>query len=328
VSEPPLARRAFLAQALPAALPVASAGRRAVPGPGRPKLRKLGTIDCGLVEATPVVLRGKLYRFESVRKEYHANTTGDSYFRFVDAESNRATPAFARGYHLGCAHAQGDAMFVYGVSRWGGPTVTVFTSRDLERWETRPALTTPGWGLYNTSVCRAGGRSLMAVEVGEPPAVVGVRFTNFFAESADLLAWKMLPEECVFTRERYSACPSIRFLGGQFYMTYLEARPGPSYETHVVRSQDLVRWEASPLNPLLRHADEDRRVANPSLTVDQRKLVAGAMNLNNSDVDFCEFRGRTVISYSWGNQQGTEFLAEAAYDGPLAEFLTGLFPGR
>jgi len=47
---------------------------------------------------------------------------------------------------------------------------------------------------------------------------------------------------------------------------------------------------------------------------------------NNSDVDLCEFRGRTIITYSWGNQQGTEFLAEAVYDGSLASFLKGFFP--
>ena len=50
------------------------------------------------------------------------------------------------------------------------------------------------------------------------------------------------------------------------------------------------------------------------------------MDRNNSDVDFCEFRGKTIITYSWGNQQGTEFLAEAAYEGTLASFLKGFFP--
>ena len=35
--------------------------------------------------------------------------------------------------------------------------------------------------------------------------------------------------------------------------------------------------------------------------------------------------GRTVITYSWGNQQGTEFLAEAA-DGVIDELLGGLLP--
>jgi hypothetical protein len=30
--------------------------------------------------------------------------------------------------------------------------------------------------------------------------------------------------------------------------------------------------------------------------------------------------GKVVITYSWGNQQGTEFLAEAAYGGSLEGF--------
>jgi hypothetical protein len=38
------------------------------------------------------------------------------------------------------------------------------------------------------------------------------------------------------------------------------------------------------------------------------------------DVDLCEFNGKTVIYYSWGTQSGNEFLAQADYDGPMAEF--------
>ena len=88
----------------------------------------------------------------------------------------------------------------------------------------------------------------------------------------------------------------------------------------------MIRWESSPLNPVLVASEQDRAIANPKLTGDQRRKVAGAVDLNNSDVDFCEFRGRTVITYSWGNQQGTEFLAEAVYNGTLASFLRGFFP--
>ena len=109
-------------------------------------------------------------------------------------------------------------------------------------------------------------------------------------------------------------------------MTYLEARPGPRYETHVVRSKDLIRWEASPLNPVMVASDGDKAVANPKLTDEQRKLIAGAVDRNNSDVDFCEYRGKTIVTYSWGNQQGTEFLAGAVYEGTLASFLKGYFP--
>ena len=109
-------------------------------------------------------------------------------------------------------------------------------------------------------------------------------------------------------------------------MTYLEARPGPRYETHIVRSRDLIRWESSPLNPVLVASEEDKRIANPKLTTEQRMKVAGAVDRNNSDMDLCEYRGRTIIYYSWGNQQGTEFLAGAVYDGTLACFLRGFFP--
>jgi hypothetical protein len=295
-------------------------------GGKRPAVKKLGTLDCGMVETTPVVFRGRLYRFEYVRHDYHANKTGASYFRFIDVATGKATPTFARGQHLGCAFVEGDTTYAFGVDKWGGSRVTVFRSKDLRRWEARPALRLPGWGLYNTSVCKADGRYVMAVEVGEPKEVVGVRFTIFFAESKDLLTWKLLPKDCVYSKEKYTACPALRYLGGYFYMVYLEARPGPAYESHVVRSRDLKRWESSRLNPVLAFSGADKRIANPKLTAEQKQAVAQARNINNSDVDLCEYRGKTIIYYSWGNQQGKEFLAEAVYEGTLADFLNGFFP--
>ena len=289
-------------------------------------IRKLGTLDLGMVETTPVVFRDRLYRFEYVRKDYHSNKTGDSYFRFIDVETGKATTAFAKGYDLGCAYAEGESMWVFGVDNWDGENVAVFRSRDLEHWEQHRALTLPGWGLFNTSVCKAGDRYVMAIEVGKPPQVVGVPFTMRFAESKNLLDWKLLPEACVYTKERYSACPAIRYLDGWFYMLYLESRPGPNYETHLVRSKNLIRWEPSPLNPVLKASPEDKLIANSKLNADQREKIARAVDLNNSDMDLCEFKGRTIITYSWGNQQGTEFLGEAVYDGALASFLKGFFP--
>src|SRR6185369_6911103 len=45
---------------------------------GRPLIRKLGTIDLDMVETTPIVLNGKLWRFEWVRQgtgqQYWNNT--------------------------------------------------------------------------------------------------------------------------------------------------------------------------------------------------------------------------------------------------------------
>jgi alpha-L-fucosidase len=137
----------------------------------------------------------------------------------------------------------------------------------------------------------------------------------------------MLPPDRVFSKDRYTACPAIRHLSdGLYYMVYLEALAGPVYSTYVVRSPDLVHWELSPLNPVLEFSDEDKQIANPRLTADERERIAAAVNRNNSDMDLCEFQGRTIINYSWGSQLGNEFLAEAVYEGPLETFLRGFFP--
>lgn len=292
----------------------------------KPRLRKSGTIDLAMVETTPLVFRGKLKRFESVRKEYRNNHTGDSYFRFVDVADGRPSPAFAKGKHLGSAIVVNDEAFVFGVARWGGSKIFMYRSKDLKTWNEREAIELPGRSLFNTSVCDADGRFLMAIEIGGPAEAAGVPFTMRFAESNDLKKWLLLDASHVYSKEKYTACPALRFVDGYFYMIYLESRPGPKYETHIVRSRDLIRWESSPFNPVLAASDQDKTIAEPSLSPDERRLIARAKNINNSDVDLCEYRGKTVIYYSWGNQQGTEFLASAEYDGSLKAFLQGFFP--
>ncbi len=312
-----------------------------IAAPGKPQIRKLGTIDCDMVETTPIVWRGRLYRFEYVRKDdYKPNTTGDSYFRFIDVESGEPTPALAPGWHLGSAHVEGDTVYVYGVNICGGSEIRVWWSDDLETWSDHTALSLPGWEIFNNSVCRGDGQSaalrqaqgrlcgrcVMAFEISAPPEETGRGFTMRFAESSDLREWRLTPADCVFSKDRYTACPALRFLDGWYYMIYLEARPGPTYEPHIVRSRDLVRWESSPLNPIMQFSPEDKLIANPGLGESDRTRIAGAVNINNSDVDLCEFEGRVVIYYSWGNQRGIEHLAQAVYDGTLANFLRGWFP--
>jgi len=291
----------------------------------KPRITKLGTIDCDLVETTPVVFRGRLYRFEYVRNQYWNNKTGDSYFRFIDHESGQAGKSFARGYHMGNVMVDGDALFVTGVNICAGERVDIFASRDMERWDSWNALNLPGYGLFNTSLCRANDSYVLMFEVGKPPEIAGVPFTARFATSHDLKRWELTPPECTYSKDRYTAPHCLRHLDGYYYNFYLEALP-TGYEQYVVRSKDLVHWAPSPLNPVLRASDEDRQIANQSLTPEQRARVSEAENINNSDIDFAEYQGRLVITYSWGNQRGVEHLAEARFDGALADFLTGWFP--
>lgn len=290
-----------------------------------PVIVKAGTIECDLVEATPVVFKDRLYRFEYVRQQYTANATGDSYFRFVDVATGEPTPAFATGAHLGCAYVEDGAVWVYGLGGWGESVIRLWRSSDLRTWDESVALELPGWELFNTSVCRGPEGYVMAIEVGAPPEVVGNPFTMRFARSDDLAHWELLPAECVFTRERYSACPALRWQNGLYYMIYLEALEGPQWLPYIVRSPDLVHWEPNRFGPLMEVSPEDKRFANPRLSEAERDHILAAQNRNNSDVDLCEFRGRTYISYAWGNQIGTEFLAEAEYPGSLDAFLEAWF---
>jgi hypothetical protein len=301
---------------------VKSAAGGPVDADNSPLIRKLGTIDLDLVETTPIVFNGRLYRFEWVREGYWNNQRKTNYFRLIDHETGVATAPFADGHEFGSAFVDGDTVYVTGTQ--GRDRVNMFASRDLKTWDSWPVINDRRYGIFNTSLCKTGDGYVLMFEIDKPAEEAGVPFTARFAKSRDLRAWEITTPECNYAKDRYTAPHCLRWLDGWFYDFYLEAHDG--YEMRVVRSRDLIHWQASPLNPVLRASPEDKVIANPNLTDAQRARVAHAINLNNSDIDFCEWRGRLVINYSWGNQQGVEHLAEAAYDGTQEQFLRGWFP--
>lgn len=316
-----LNRRTFLLAAAAGACVTGGIAR----GAERPQIEKIGTIDIDLVETTPVVFKDRLYRFEYVREGYWANKTGDSYLRFVDHETGEATPSFGKGYHLGSAMTDGERMLVTAVDIWDGERIEVFASGDLKTWEHWTALNLDGYGIFNTSMCKAEGEYVLMFEVGKPPEIAGSRFTARFATSPDAREWKLTAPECTYSKDRYTAPHALRYLDGYYYNFYLESVSG-TYEMRVVRSKDLIDWTPSPLNPVIKFSGDDKKIANPNFTDEQIAYIKNAENRNNSDIDFCEFEGRLVINYSWGNQRGKEFLAEAVYRGTEEEFLRGWFP--
>ena len=294
----------------------------------RPVIRKLGTIDLDMVKTTPLVWRKDLWRFEWVRQgigqQYGADERQTNYFRFRNRQSGAVTLPFADGHEFGSAFVEGTAMYVTGT--FGRSRINLFVSRDLQNWERRTVLNDPRYGIFNTSLWKAGDEYVLAFEIDKPRDEAGVPFTIRFMKSHDLRAWTLTPPECNFTKERYSAAPCLRWSAGWYYLFYLEAHQG--YETRVVRSRDLIHWEPSPLNPVLRASPEDNLIANAKLSAGEREKIVSAKNINNSDLDFCEWRGRLILNYSWGNQQGTEFLAEAIYDRTQEQFLRAWFPEK
>ncbi|MDX2445486.1 MAG: hypothetical protein QNK30_16955 [Bacteroidales bacterium] len=291
---------------------------------GRPLIIKSGTIDCDLVETTPIVFNGKVYRYEYVRAGYWNNKTGDSYSHFVDHETGKPTKSFAKGFHLGSAFVHNKIVYVTAVDIWNGEQIHIFASGDLENWESWLAFELPAYGIFNTSLTYAQKKYVLMFEIGKPEEKSGERFTANFAISNDMKTWEILSSDHNYAKDRYTAPHCLRYLDGYYYNFYLEANKG--YEMRVVRSKDLINWEASPLNPVLKFSEEDKIIANPKLSQELQKRITEAENRNNSDIDFCEFNGKLIINYSWGNQRGEEFLAEAYYEGTMKQFLQGWFP--
>ena len=297
-------------------------------------LHKCGTLAEGVVEATPVVWQGRLCRFEWVRSNAWGAGHDDrqqGYYHFVDMETGREIGVpFAHGHSFGCAYEQDGVMYVHGVRGNDGGTsvIDVLWSCDLCEWQCQTALLLDSdLRVFNTSVCCGKEGYVMAVEVSGSEEKVGIPFTVFFATSSDLMNWKLLPtDKHIFLRERYTACPSIRYYNGWYYIVYLERLPLNRWTPYIVRSRDLITFEVGQKNPFMIFDDDDKRPACDGL-FDALALekMHNAVNCNNSDVDFCDFDGRTVILYSWGNQMGTEYLALAEYQGSLQELLESYF---
>ena len=309
--------------------------------PKKPVIRKLGTISCNnIVETTPIVFRDELYRFEVVRRksfcsenvpEFWADLEDDPCLRFIHVRSNTSTPLFAEKHTFGFPWVEGDMMYVVTCAGrdWGSDTLHFFRSADLENWEQYAEFHLPGWHIFNMNIAKMGDVYTLMIEINAPAEECGPHpFTFRFAQSRDLVHWELMPTECAFQRDRYAGSPALYTLEGDphFYVGYLEEYPGPCYANCIARSEDLIRWEYSPVNPVLMFDEyEDKKIGSPFLTPADRARIETALDINNSDMELCEYLGRTIIYYSWGDQKGNEFLAEACYEGTMQKFLTGFF---
>ena len=128
-------------------------------------------------------------------------------------------------------------------------------------------------------------------------------FTARFATSTDLRRWTLAPRECNYAMDRYTAPHCLRWLDGWFYDFYLEDFHG---EIRAIRGplEGPYPLGLQPAESGAAASPEDRKAANPHFTAAQRKRIETAVNINNSDIDFCEHQGRLIINYSWGNQTG------------------------
>lgn len=323
-----IGRREFISTAAA----FAAAGRAAAVGAKHPvRLRRLGTIDIYITEANPIVFKGRPYLMEYIRyakggKRYRHNTLGDSYFRFRDlTRLDRFSAPFGKGLHMGNAFVHDGRIYVTAVEDWDKSRFYQMESDDMVHWtEPRVILEDPSWGGFNTTMCRADGRFVLSFELGKPAALVGTRFTMFFAESKDLRTWKLI-DGASMGRGFYTGGPMLRWFGGWFYyfhVRYVNRR----FCTMVCRSRDLVEWEPSPHTVLDRNPLEDRALhGGVAFTEAEKGQIANAADVNASDFDMCEYNGGLIGCYSWGDQRGNEFLALAQADCSERAFCESFF---
>lgn len=214
---------------------------------------------------------------------------------------------FAEGYGLACAIVHQGVFHVF-ASRFASDSrtwndVTHFKSSDLKNWESEVVIRQENEHLFNSSVCTGKEGFILAYESDDSQYRP---FSIKFAHSADLQSWKKLPE-AVFGKDRYTACPAVRYADGWYYLLYLEQRsPRWFFETWIARSQDLISWELSLMNPVLSPDDLD--------------------GINASDPDIAEFQGRTYLVYSVGDQLTWSKSRVATYPGSMNEFFRSFFP--
>lgn len=300
-------------------------------GEGAVRLKKLGTYDIFIVEANPVVFKGRLLMMEYIRyerpdKRYRFNDTGKSYFRFREMSDMKTfTPSFGIGLHMGNAFVAGDKVVVTAVEKWGGSRIVQMESTDLVHWtEPRVILSDTKWVAYNTTMCRAGDKYVLGFELGKPSELVGEPFTMFFAESRDLKNWSVV-KGARMGADRYTGAPMLRHFEDWFYFFHLEGSYEEGLVTRVMRSHDLFDWELSP-EIVLSYDPWDKMIHPRAVfTEAERAEIAAAADINSSDLDMCEWNGKLVCFYSWGNQRGREYSALATADCTEREFCEGFF---
>lgn len=296
-----------------------------------PIIKKLGVVSQGC-EMTPIVRNGVRYRVETNSAGDPKKCIFDGGFFLKNLDTGKNTELVGGHYHFFSAYCEGDTVCVFGTNEqengvWGGDTIRMFRSDNLMDWKETDIVKKDGWTIYNTSVCRDRDGYAMAFEVGEPREKAGKPFTIFFARSKNLLEWGTLDDDICYSRDRYVACPVLRYSDdGYYYMICLEELPLLRYAPYIYRSRDFVTWEIGLHNPVLWISKEDRIPADgTSFDEETLRTIRSYMNINNCDLDLCEFNGKTYINYLTGNQLGTGFMCEAVYNGGESDFLRAHF---
>jgi alpha-L-fucosidase len=300
-----------------------SDGRRK---PWTNRLRR--TVSLGPIagEVTPFVWNERLYRVENYPRYLDFPVDDPTYrfhedeIRIRDVETNTIVSVPLHNHYFGEGFLHGKRLYLYagdyGVDLpWRHhKRIDVVYSDDLVNWSAPvPVIESERDELlFNTAVCRGADRFILLYETNDsrwPP------FTFKYCESDDLVHWRRIPD-AVYGTDKYVGGPALYYADGWYYTLYLHALPTGQYENRITRSRDLVHWQ---------DALEGRAVLPVVPTHAPDAGHPDVRELSASDAEMCFWRGKTIVYFHSGNQQGVAGLELAEFDGPPEELLAHYF---
>ena len=274
------------------------------------RLIKTGSLDSPVVEQTPVVWKDQLLLVETWQCQWDRPPEPEKYYvRIHDPESDEILGRCMDGFYFASALVWDKTLNVFAArqTETGPRDVNWSRSEDLIRW-TEPKMVLSGnedENLFNQSVCHDGERFVMAYESNDSAYP---KFTIKFSVSEDLQTWKKIPD-AIYGKDKYAACPAIRYAGGHFYMLYLAyLKPKWCFETWLTRSKHLISWEDATRGPVI--APDPDRFVHPD-------HPQGGKECNASDPDLVELQGVTRVFFTGGNQSWGGDLQRAEFDGSM-----------
>lgn len=296
-----------------------------------PRITKTGAVSPN-GESTPFVFRDRLYRLELCDPSRGLDPDAPVSALIRDRETGEILSRLGEGCYYYSLYQEGDTVYMLGTlsrkPKLSGDTIHLFETKDLIHWsEGRVLLTNPGWQYFNTSLTKGEDGYVLCLEANAPAEHVGIPFTCFFAHSPDMIHWTLPDPELGYPKDRYIGGPWLRYSKGYYYLITVESLPCARFTNYIQRTKDFEVWETGYYNPLLMPDNDDRLISpyaydlSPELI---RQIRTGFIS-SNSDIDLCDWQGKTLISYNAGNQLGFYYMAEAEYEGTVEEFLEANF---
>ena len=293
-----------------------------------PQIRKLGACSPN-GEMTPFVWDGRLMRMELIDPSKGTQSEVARCCGIRDVQTKEIISTFAEDSYFHSAYVENNKCYVLGVDSNHRDTIRIYESSDLINWTNDVLFENPGWVYYNTALTKGPDGYVVLMEASEPKEYVGDHpFTLFFAKSPDLKSWSFVDYELGFSKERYMGGPWMRYSEGWYYVIAVTELPCKHYTNYIYRTKDFRDWYVGYYNPILMPDNDDRKISKNAADIDVgllEKITKTGFIINNSDVDMCDFDGKVYINYLRGNQLGFYYMAEAEYNGSVAEFLKSYF---